>query len=198
MRFGRWGAALALAACNGKDAGETTDGTSYEFECEVSEPDDLGDPFAPIEGHERDCEDGAYYNPAVPTATTYFVGEFHMDDCGNVQGRETWVLHPNETWRNLGGKQCQVVWAVAGLREERVTVGNYSLNLTMVVDEAESDCDDIPDFEETYEQTFSVTYDVADAGGASTVYFLSGEVLGTGEANANHVTYTSGVNCKLF
>lgn len=191
-------AVVALAACNGKDAGTTTDGTSYSFECEVSEPADLGDPFDPIDGEEHACEDAVYYNPDVPTATTYYVGEFHMDDCGTVMGRETWVLYPNDTWAELGGEQCRIVWAVSGLREDRVTIGNYSLNLTMTEIEDESDCDDIPDFQDLYDPTFSVTYDVATAGDASTFYFMSGTVLGTGEANANHVTYTSEVNCKLF
>lgn len=193
---GRWLVlAVALAACKGKDGGPTDD-TTYPFECEVVDPYDLPDPWATVEGHEHDCEDQPLYDPDVPTATSYFVGEFHFDECGTVYGKETWVLYPNQRWLDTGGKQCQVVWSVTGTKEERVTIGNYSLNLGMTVDEAASDCTDIPYFD--YEDVFAVVYDVAVQGDASTVYFTSGTVLGEGTANNNHVTYVSGMNCKLF
>ncbi|MCB9685879.1 MAG: hypothetical protein H6735_12630 [Alphaproteobacteria bacterium] len=188
---------VALAACNGDDKdGTDTSGTSYTFECEVPDPYDLGDPMDTIVGHEADCEDGAYYNPDVPTATSYFIGEFHWDECGTVFGKEIWVLYPNDTWSDLGGRECQVVWRASGVKEERVSIGNYSLNLSMVVDEDATTCADIKDFE--YEQAFTIVYDVVVQGSDSTVYFTSGTKLGEGSVNNNHVTYVSGVNCKLF
>ncbi|MCA9489545.1 MAG: hypothetical protein KC621_06465 [Myxococcales bacterium] len=200
MSASRWMAlasAMALAACNGSDK-DGTDGTdtSYTFECEVPDAYDLGDPMDAVDGHEHDCEDAVYYNPDVPTATSYFIGEFHFDECGTVFGKETWVLYPNQTWSDLGGHECQVVWRASGVKEERVAIGNYSLNLSMVIDEAETTCSDIKDFE--YEETFTIVYDVVVQGGDSAVYFTSGTKLGEGRVNNNHVTYVSGVNCKLF
>lgn len=199
MSAPRWlGLALvtALAACNGDDKGATDGSTSYTFECEVLDPYDLDDPMDEIVGHEADCEEGAYYNPDIPTATSYFVGEFHFDECGTVYGKETWILYPNDKWTELGGQQCQVVWSASGTKEERVALGNYSLNLSMVVNEAETTCSAIDDFE--YDETFAVVYDVVVQGGDSAVYFVSGTKLGEGEVNASHVTYVSDVNCKLF
>ncbi len=51
----------------------------------------------------------------------------------------------------------------------------------------------------SFEQTFNITYDDLDAGGATTFHFAqSGTLLGQGTGNGNHATYISGLNCELL
>lgn len=188
---------LSVVACKN---GGSTDGTTYDFECEVGEPYDLADPFAALDGIEHQCESAVYYNPDVPTATSYFVGEFHSDDCGNVLGRETWVLYANPEWISRGGGDCRVVWDVIGSRAEAVNAGDYSISFSAAVNVAETTClEDLYEAEMTFDQSYDVQ---VDATGGSTIYWvggqLDGQVLGRGNGNDNHVTYVSDVNCKLF
>lgn len=188
---------LLLVACKG---GGATDGTDYTFACEVSEPYDLPDPLSELSGVEHVCEDAAYYDPDVPTATSYFLGEFHLDDCGNLRGSETWILFANARWAETGGGDCRVVWDLTGARGEPQGVGDYSVSFTATVDPGRTDCaEDLWEDEVTFDQTYDVRVDEA---GASTVYWvggaLDGTVLGTGAGNGNHFTWVSDVSCKLF
>lgn len=203
----RWlGGALLLVGCHGGDKdGTPTDGTTpYTFDCEVSQKDDLDDPFAGIEGREHACEDAPQYVPSVPWATTYFVGEFHYDDCGNLRGKETWVLYANETWSENGGHDCQVVWDVDGTATPD-SGDDLTLQVAAVLNAAETTCGDIvngagenfldPRF---VDATYNESYQLARVGDAATFFFTGGAEFGRGQANDNHSTYLSDMNCKAF
>ena len=186
-----------VAACSGGGGGDGgTIPTDYTFECEVGEPYDLPDIYASTDGREHECEGQPQYIPELGTATAFFLGEFHWDDCGNLQGRETWILWSDQRLVELGLDDCQVVWKVTGEKGAPVTQGDYSLSFVANVDPSATTC---PEDMLFYESTFNITYDVYDAGGATTFHFAqSGTLLGQGTGNANHATYVSGLNCELL
>jgi hypothetical protein len=198
-----------LVACNrndkdavGDDDDDDDDDTSYTFDCAVSEPYDLPDPFAPIEGNEHACEDAQYYNPALAVASAYFVGEFHYDDCGNVRGQETWLLYANPRWVELGGHDCQVVWRLDGT----ATPGagdDLILDIAAVVDSAATTCGDIvngagENFMDFVDASYNESYQLSRVGGDATFFFTGGAEFGRGKANANHSNYASSLQCPTF
>lgn len=196
-----------LAACTGDGKGGDHTGvddplTSYTFDCAVSEPYTLADPFDGLAGNEYACEDQPYYNPNVPYSTTYFVGEFHYDDCGNLRGKETVLFHANQTWVDLGGHDCRIVYSIDGLATPSGG-GGATLDIAGVVDAAETTCGDIQnsygeEFLDGFEASFNVQYEVSTIGGEATFFFPSGDELGRGEANANHSNYLSAFQCMAF
>ena len=198
---------LLLCACTSGgnsvvDSADPTDTNAqptppgYTFECELGERDDLPDIFAETSGREHECEGQPYYIPELGTATAFFLGEFHWDDCGNLQGREYWKLWSDDRLVELGLDDCQVVWKVTGEKGPPVTQGTYSLAFAANVVTSETTC---PDSMLYYPGSFTVTYDVFEAGGATTFYFAdSGTLLGQGWGNDNHATYVSDLNCELL
>jgi hypothetical protein len=199
------GCLLALVACDGggdKDDGPTGDSTPYTFDCDVSEPRDLADPFLELVGREHACEDAPQYVPSVPWATSYFVGEFHYDDCGNLRGTETWVLYANPTWEDLGGHDCRVVWNVDGLATSNGG-DDLTLQVAAVVDSAETTCGDIvngagENFMDFVDASYNESYQLSRIGRDATFFFTGGQEFGRGEANDNHSTYVSDMQCNAF
>lgn len=193
-----------LWGCRDREEPGTTPETPYTFDCEVSEADDLGDPFAGIVGNEHACEEAPMYVPSVPWATSYFVGTFHYDDCGNLRGKETWVLYANDTWEDLGGHDCRVVWDVDGTA---LPSGGDDLLLEVdaVMNSAETTCGDIENGageqfldEDFVPPTYQEAYQLSRIGREATFFFQGGDEFGRGEANDNHSTYLSERNCMAF
>lgn len=207
MRATLWLGLSLVVACNkdkgaGDDDDDDTTTLPYTFDCPVSERYDLADPFDAIEGIEHDCETRPEYIDSVPTATSFFVGEFHYDDCGNLHGQEHWILYANPRWVELGGHDCEVVYDVDGAATP-AGGDDVTLELSAVLNAPGTTCDDIVNgageyFMDFVDPTFTVSYDVAVVGSEATFFFTGGSELGRGEANANHSNYVTDVQCKLF
>lgn len=187
---------LALVGCGGASDTDPIDGEA----CPVSGAA-LPDLFGELAGIDHACEDAPEYRPDVSTATSYWIGEFEIDDCDNVTGTETWVLFANPEWIENGGYDCQIVWSVSGTRHEPTQKGDYGLTLTATVDELRSDCPEDASSTPIYvgDTEMALAYDVAVSGDTSVVTFAgSGNLVGEGHANGGRVSYLSDLFCLLF
>ena len=201
---------LALLGCGGS----ATDGGGQDASgdddddagCSVAASDDLPDLTQELNGIDHACEDMPYYIPEVPTATTWYIGDLVIDDCGEVTGTEIAYLFPNPRWVELGGYECIVTWNITGSVVSSFNLGNYGLALDANVDPFNSTCP-----EDAYEQSFysgfevmALNYDIVESeNGSLTLHFGDGsrvgEELAQGYSNANHLTYrTSDAQCALF
>lgn len=203
MRGWIWLLALGIAACDGAGNGEgDTDDDTDTTGPDGPGLDGLPDLFATLAGRTHACEDQPLYNPDVPTATTYWIGEFTFDSEGVVFGTETWVQYANPRWIEVGGHDCQIVWSVGGYKDERVNRGHYSLHLQGTVDLSKTDCPTDAAGTTIYEgtETFTVVYDVTtlEDGTAEFHFAATGTALATGYHNANAVNYITGMKCNLY
>jgi hypothetical protein len=201
---------VALFACGGgeKDnSGTNTPGDDDDDSgCPVTEPDNLPDLTLELSGIDHQCEDQPQYIPDVPTATTWYIGDLEIDDCGEVTGTEIAYLYPNPKWEELDGFACIVTWDITGSIVDAFNVGTYGLQLEATVDPFNSTCPE-DDNELTFYSGFefmNLNYDVSESSdGTLTLHFGEGQRVGEevaqGHFNANHVTYrTSSVQCALF
>lgn len=147
------------------------------------------------------CSTSPYWGEAN-MATTFFAGNYAFDG-ETVTGNEFWFLYPNDVLaENAGFEPCQVVWDVVGVMGDPVNTGTYSLSISAVIDEDQTDC--VEDFEGNTvygpsEEQFSVMYDVLDGGGNVTVLFAnSGNQVGSGESTNNGISWISEKDCKIF
>ena len=91
--------------------------------------------------------------------------------------------------------------AVARITRHGFRIGNIDITMTAEINLFESDC--VPDADdqdiwigfETQELSYNVEL---AADGTATFLLPSGTLLGSGEWNANHLTYLSEPNCKAF
>lgn len=156
---------------------------------------DVSDPWAGLTA-DPDCEE--VNEQAVPGATSYFWGDFTTD--GNiVQGEEGWSLLSNQAWRDNGGADCVVIWSAAGGQASPTSACptcDYSFGLFMSVDKSKTTC---PEGLYEGDESFSITYNVANDGMATTYSFgSSGNTLGTGETDGSRSTYLADSTCKYF
>jgi hypothetical protein len=199
-----------LLACGGGDADKPGTSTSGDDDddngCAVTDPDTLPDLTLELAGIDHQCEDQPQYNPDVPTATIWYVGDLEIDDCGDITGTEIAYLYPNPRWEELDGFACVVTWNLTGSVGDAFNVGNYGLQLEASVDPFNSTCPE-DDNELTFYSGFefmNLNYDVVESGdGTLSVHFgegqRAGEEVALGHFNANHITYrTSSVQCALF
>ncbi|MFT4624657.1 MAG: hypothetical protein ACI8PZ_003316 [Myxococcota bacterium] len=210
----RWlGLALVLVGCGeaNKDVdtadtsaatgtgggGSGTGGTP----CSPSAGDDLADPTAGLDAQAEACSSSPYWEVAY-MATTFFVGDFSVDECGNVTGRERWVLYMGPKMLELDYVDCEVVWDVTGTLPEPLAEGDTAITMNAVVNAALSTCKPNDDGVEIYvgEEDVELSYTVITTvdGAAEFRFSGSGDTLGFGQWNANNATYTSGVSCKAF
>ena len=208
---------IALAACllvacgeGAKDDGGDTGpdgtggaggtGTGGGTPCSPSAADDLADPQAGLDAQAEVCAASPYWE-AANMATTFFVADLQIDDCGAVTGTEKWILYMGPRMQELGYTDCEVVWDVTGSLSGPLEEGTTVMELNAVVNAAKSDCKANDDGVEIYvgEEDVMLAYTVdLTAEGADFVFTASGGYLGTGAWNANNVTYTSEYSCKAF
>jgi hypothetical protein len=191
---------LLLAACP-KSSAPAASAVAQAASCPVTVADDLPDPFARTDPEEDPCAPEKYWD-TQPGATTFFVGDYTVDSCGVVSGLESWVIHPNAVFANLGFSECTVVWTVDGRFEGPLTAGQHTLALRLTVDETRSDCrpnavgQNMWDGEEMAVVTYTV--ELSESGTASLAFAETGTPLGDGHFNASHLTFVSPASCKYF
>jgi hypothetical protein len=209
----RWATlALLLTACSGDDKGDSgevtptdTDGettpTGGATDCSPSEADDLPDPTAGLGAQADACAVSPYWSTAN-LATTFFVGDFEIDDCGAVTGREIWVLYMNPNMEDLGYTDCEVIWDVTGTLDGPLEAGDVTIEMSAIVNAALSTCKANEDGVEIYvgeeDVTLEYTVILSEDGTADVRFSGSGDTLGLGAWNLNNLTYTSDVSCKAF
>lgn len=154
-----------------------------------------------LSGQEEACSTSQYWADAN-MATTFFAGNYAFDG-EDVIGNEFWFLYPNDNLTEAAGFQpCQVVWDIVGVKGDPVNTGTYSLSLSAVIDEDQTDC--VEDFEGNTvygadQEQFSATYDVLDGGTTVTMLFAgSGNQFGSGESTSNGIAWLSEKDCKVF
>jgi len=197
-----------LLACNGSGGDDTQNGGDDDDDagCSVTEANDLDDLTSELAGIDHECEDQPYYMPDIPTATTWYIGELIIDDCGDVSGTEIAYLYPNPKWVELDGYECVVTWNITGSLRDPFNTGDYGLDLEANVDGFNSTCPEDVNGNTFYSgfEFLELDYDVVQDGqGGISVLFVggqrAGEEMATGQDNPNHVTYrTSTPQCALF
>jgi hypothetical protein len=205
MRLWAW----VAVACSKGDA-ETSEVPYGTGGCGFSEPDDLPDVENEIFGQEHACEDALYYDDysEFDWLTVWYVGDFHIDDCGVLSGEERWKVYPTPRVQDKGMTDCTVVYTVTGTRTEPGARGDFGLSFTAEVDEEATDCV-VLDGRPLYAgyETMTIDYDVelADGGAASFFFgpselndFQGGSLLGTGFGNGNHLNYVTDSVCTSY
>lgn len=184
---------ILLAGCRGFVPNDGTDDTSETDDTSDTDTDTDTESGCPDPAASLDATlcDGA----VIPAASAYYVGDFDVAG-GEVTGREYEYLFANPDHEANGGEDCVAVWTITG------TVGDpadpcatcdYSLDLAGDIDFGASTCPD----DLLYPRSFSTTYYVReDPPGISTVYFPSGNELGTGCIDGTRVTYASEGWCE--
>lgn len=193
---GVWG---ALAGCSGMSQSGSEEGGADG--CGFLEPDDLPAATDGILGDGHQCEQQPYYDPEVPWVTVWYTGDFDVDDCGAVTGREVWHVFPNPLLVDAGMTTCDIVYTVTGSQSDGQLTGDYRLTLVAEVDPAQTTCVAVAGtpLYQGYE-TMDLVYDVdiSEDSGGSAVYFESGNLLGQGWGNASHVNYLSDWTCQAY
>ncbi len=188
------GADKAPSGDTGTPTGDT-DPTTGATECAATS-DALSDPRDGIAGDEAFCEDNPYLSK-VAGATTFYVGDFSVDNCGAVSGIEEWGIYPNSNWTY---DDCTAVWDVTGTLGGPLEAGNIDITMTAEINLFESDC--VPDADDQDIwigfETQELSYNVELAADGTATFLLPSGTLGSGEWNANHLTYLSEPNCKAF
>lgn len=155
---------------------------------------------AELAGQEDACSSSPYWDdPQVTIATGFYAGnyEWRGDD---LYGNEFWFLWPDPQLEETGFHACVVVWDILGNRADAVGAGDYSIDISALLDEDQTDCAPNSEGVHVYEgeESFTVTYDVAEAGGNAQVFFTSGDLLGRGRADNSGLSWLSEKNCAAF
>ncbi len=79
---------------------------------------------------------------AAAGAASMFFGEYEESD-GAWVGEERWLLFANQTWRDLGGTDCVVVWSAEATQTDAPACTGCDLGLqtTLTLDEGATTCD---------------------------------------------------------
>lgn len=204
--------AMLLIACGGdkaepgdtaggSTAGATAGGGGGGTPCAPTASDDLADPFAGLADQADACSVSPYWDIAN-MATTFFVGDFEVDSCGEITGTETWVLYMNQNMKDLGYIDCEVIWDVTGTHTGALEGDNAAIEMNAVVNAGLTTCLPNEDGVEIYvgeeDVTLSYTLILNADGTAETRFSSNGDTIGFGGWNANNITYTSDMSCKAF
>jgi hypothetical protein len=191
-----------LSPAGGRDARDTDGDTDFvgetdtDLDVETDSPSvKWPDPFGSLDVDH--CQQAENYDPNVASATTYYVGEFTLDDNG-VAGTETWVLYANDTWaQTLGAPKCEAVWEMSGAKAAPVSCDICDFSVEFSATLSSSNC---PPGVTSGKESFNVQYDVWLMGsGVAKVYFAeSGNELGAWHWNDDGFSYVTDPACELL
>ena len=191
-------AITALTACTGggggggggsaDDLADPADGLVYMDDCDGVE-DSTGE-FQPVTG-----------------ATRYYVGAFDLTEAEadgewDVSGTESLVLFANQAWLDSdddNAMDCEIVWTVFGTATG--TEASYTIAASARLDETLTTCNIAfakEAYDESQELDYGVTVNTSSEPWVSYFTFASGAELGSGQANANGVTYASTPGCQFY
>jgi hypothetical protein len=185
----------------GNGDGENPDG--------VDGTQDLDDPNQDIV-YEEVCdgiEDSDGNFQPVTGATRYYVGAFNLE-AGDVEGEwsvsgtESLILFANEAWldsSDTNAMDCEIVWSVFGTATG--TEASYTISASARLDEGLTTCNIAfakEAYDESQELEYGVTINTTSEPWTSYFTFASGSELGSGQANAGGVTYTSNAGCQFY
>ena len=203
---------ILFLACGEKDS--SGDDTSIEADTDTdadsdsdSDSDADTDADADADTDLRDLREGLDNEPCdsevngyegQPGAARYFYGYFDHADPQAVVGLEQAILKATSEWDN---GDCVISWDVAGTRGAALGCEDceFSLDLTMVLNEGETDCPSAL-VDQLGGESYTVEYDVdEDFNGVSHFhYHQSGTHLGSGVYDETRSTYITSTTCMWF
>jgi len=165
------------------------------------------DPFAVLTEHLKagECEKD------TPGADAWFVGDYQLDEAGELAGSERLLLVPNRAWAAQGVEACEIRWTVTGrlAAPGHCTTCDLSIAVVATADVAGSTCPQelLTGRKSPYNgqlvggeaTNFTQHYDVATAEGRATVTFASsGREVGKGLFVGDRLGWVSSHQCKFW
>ncbi len=143
------------------------------------------------------CESG----PGDRGATTYWIGTYLWEGDGAAAGSERWLWYATSEWEDVGGADCEVVFATSATRGTVGACADCDFSLTV---DAEVDIDATTCPREAWtayeEQSWSTAYDVRleDDGTTTWFYNSSGTEFASGYHDASGQNFLTESSCLWF
>jgi hypothetical protein len=180
------------------DADTDTDDTDTNADTDTDTDDTdftMPDPFGSMEIDW--CQQQAQYDPEVPTATRYFVGDFTIFG-DKVEGLETAIYFVNDALAtSMGAPKCEAIWGAAGSTDLPLNCSKCDFSVALDAQLSNSDC---PASFTSGQETFSVVYDVALAENNECIVYFgeSGTTLGEWYHHNDRFIYRTEPTCVVF
>lgn len=128
-------------------------------------------------------------------ANSYFWGVFEGTPEEGWEGEERWYLFANDTAKDGGFNDCEVVWAVAASPTSPSGCPTCEQGVALSASLRDNTCSSDLQVDQSYSVDYAV--DLAESGD-STWYFASGKELGNGYWNGGAMSYLTDASCRWF